>query len=112
MGGPISHDVYRQITGVDISPGSSGGAAASTSVFDTQTYAVRLIAAGPVSSVSGSAGIRYKIVTDGDVVSSTADTLLPLNWVETVKVTPGQRVSAIGNDAGASYKLTVVELTD
>jgi hypothetical protein len=38
-------------------------------------------------------------------------TLLPANWVEGVKVTPGQRVSAISNDAG-TFSLFITELTD
>jgi hypothetical protein len=114
MGGPVSHDVWRTVSGADISPGSSGGAAASTAVFGTETFAVRLLALGPVSSVAGAAGVRYKVIegASADVVSSTADTLLPLNWDEYIKVAPGQRISAIGNDAGASYKLSVTELTD
>lgn len=114
MGGMIGHDTWRLLTGVDISPGSAGGATASTVVFSAQTYAVRLLAIGPVSSVTGTAGVRYRVIegSTSNVVSSTADTLLPVNWVETIKVAPGQRISALGNDGGATYKLNVTEVTD
>ena len=46
-----------------------------------------------------------------DRVSSTAGPLLPANFIEVVKVTPGQRVSAISNDAG-TFSLSITELTD
>jgi hypothetical protein len=35
-----------------------------------------------------------------NAVSSTAGTLLPANWIEVFRCSPGQRVSAISNDAG------------
>jgi hypothetical protein len=44
-------------------------------------------------------------------VSSTAGPLVPANFIEVVKVTPGQRVSAISNDAG-TFSLSITELTD
>lgn len=48
---------------------------------------------------------------EGDAaVNSTVGHLLPPNWVQPYKVTPGQRVSAISNDAGTPI-LSVVELT-
>ena len=46
----------------------------------------------------------------GTVVSSTAGGLLPANWIQYVKVTPGQRVSAISNDAG-TLSLGITEFT-
>ena len=87
---------------------SVGGAAASTTVFGTETYAVELAFPGSVSSTSG---CRIAIVSPGDAaVSSTAGTLLPANWVQVFKCTPSQRVSAISNDAG-TFSLSVTELT-
>jgi hypothetical protein len=44
-------------------------------------------------------------------VSSTTGTLLPPNTVAVVRCTPGQRVSAISNDAG-TFSLSITELTD
>ena len=37
--------------------------------------------------------------------SSTAGTLLPPNWIEVFRRSPGQRVSAISNDAGTFLAL-------
>jgi hypothetical protein len=56
-------------------------------------------------------GCRYTVVDPGVTVSSTAGPLLPANFIEVVKVTPGQRVSAISNDAG-TFSLAITELTD
>ena len=47
----------------------------------------------------------------GAAVSSTAGTFLPANWIYECTVTPGQRVSAISNDAG-TFSLSITELTD
>jgi hypothetical protein len=45
------------------------------------------------------------------IVCRAAGPLLPANFIEVVKVTPGQRVSAISNDAG-TFSLSITELTD
>jgi hypothetical protein len=55
---------------------------------------------------------RIAIVSPNDnAVSSTAGTLLPPNWIEVFRCSPGQRVSAISNDAG-TFSLSITELTD
>jgi hypothetical protein len=71
-----------------------------------------------VASVGGAAassferGCRIAIVSPNDnAVSFTAGTLLPANWVEVLRCSPGQRVSAISNDAG-TFSLSITELTD
>jgi hypothetical protein len=46
-----------------------------------------------------------------NAVSSTAGTLLPANWVEVLRCSPAQRVSAISNEAG-TFSLSITELTD
>jgi len=87
---------------------SVGGAAASSSAFGTQTYASPLAYPG---STSSTAGCRIKIINVGDAaVSSTTDALLPPSFPQRFKVTPGQRVSAISNDAG-TFSLSITELT-
>jgi|SRR4029077_3989510 hypothetical protein len=87
---------------------SVGGATASSSAFGAQTYAIELSFPGSVSSTGG---CRVAVVSPTDAaVSSTAGTLLPANWIQEIKVTPGQRVSAISNDAG-TFSLSITELT-
>lgn len=101
-----AHDVFRQGASADLAVASTGGASASTAAFGAQTYALRLAALGTASST---AGVRY-VVGDTPTAGSTS-TLLPANWYEIVKCTPGQKVAAIGND-GSTYTLNVVQLTD
>jgi hypothetical protein len=86
---------------------SVGGAASSTTAFAAQTYAILCSFPGSVSSTSG---CRVAVVDAGGAVSSTAGTLLAANWLQTYKVSPGQRLSAISNDAG-TFSLSVTELT-
>ena len=101
-------DVWRLGAAQSLTVQSVGGAAVSTSVFGTETYAVYCSFPGSVSSTGG---VRIKVVSPGDsAVSSTADHLLPANWIQGYKVTPGQRISAISNDAGTPA-LSIVELT-
>jgi hypothetical protein len=92
-----------------LSVASAGGSAVSTAVFGVQVRAVQLAGFGTLTSTSG---IRVKFADVSDsVVSSTANMAIPVNVVVTYKVSPGQRVSAIANDA-ATYQLVVQPLTD
>ena len=86
---------------------SVGGAAQSSAAFSVETYAIMVSFPGSTSSTGG---CRVAVVDSTAAVSSTAGTLLPANWVQTYKVTSGQRVSAISNDAG-TFSLSVTELT-
>jgi len=104
----VYDDIYRLGTAAALTVSSAAGAAVSTAIFGTETYAIALSFPGSTSSTSG---VRVKIVDpQTSAVSSTADFLLPANWVEKIKVSPGQRLSAISNDAGTP-SVTVVELT-
>jgi hypothetical protein len=100
-------NVRRLSTAQALAVASVGGAAASSSAFGTQTFAVISFP----GSTSSTGGCRYTIVDLGTTVSSTAGPLLPANWVEVVRCSPGQRVSAISNDAG-TFSLSITELTD
>jgi hypothetical protein len=91
-------NVWRLSSAQALSVASVGGAAASSAAFGTQTYAVQLAFPGSVSSTGG---CRIAIVSPNDnAVSSTQGTLLPANWIEVFRCSPGQRVSAISNAAG------------
>jgi hypothetical protein len=101
-------NVWRLSTVQALAVASVGGAAASSSVFGTQTYAIQVAYPGSTSSTGG---CRIAIVSPNDnAVSSTAGTLLPANWAEVLRCPPGQRVSAISNDAG-TFSLSITELT-
>jgi hypothetical protein len=73
-------NVWRLSTAQALAVASVGGAAASSSAFGTQTYAVQLCFPGSTSSTGG---CRIAIVSPNDgAVSSTAGTLLPPNWLK------------------------------
>jgi hypothetical protein len=101
-------DCWRLGTAQALAVASVGGAVISSAAFGVQTYAIMLSYPGSVSSTSG---CRVAVVDPGTTVSSTAGTLLPPNWIEVYRCTPGQRVSAISNDAG-TFSLSITELTD
>jgi hypothetical protein len=102
-------NVWHLGTAQALSVASVGGAAASSAAFGAQTYAIQLSFAGSTSSTGG---CRIAIVSPNDnAVSSTAGTLLPANWSDVFRCSPGQRVSAISNDAG-TFSLSITELTD
>jgi hypothetical protein len=86
---------------------SVGGAASSSTVFGTETYAIACSFPGSVSSTGG---MRIAVIDGTTTVNSTTGTFLPANWIQEFKVTPGQRVSAISNDAGTP-SLSITELT-
>ena len=73
--------------------------AVASSAFGSQTYQIRIAA---ISSCS------YK-VGDGTPTAATTDALLPANWVEYVKVTPGQKVSVF---SAAIQTISVVEIVN
>jgi hypothetical protein len=89
-------NVWRLSTAQALAAASVGGAAASSSAFGTQTYAIQLSYPGSTSSTGG---CRIAIVSPNDnAVSSTAG--VPANWIDVFRCSPGQRVSAISDDAG------------
>lgn len=102
-------DIYRIIPGTprSVAVASVGGAQASTTALSAQTYAVRLLCPGSTSSTGG---CRFDIGSTAVAVSSTQSALLVPNWPEIYKVTPGQTVAFLSNDAG-TFSVNVVELS-
>ncbi len=84
----------------------TGSSVAITNAFGAQTYYVRLVA---------NSACHYKI-GDGVQTADTTAPFLPALWQETVRVQPGQRISAIrgstdGLVTATSGTLSVTELT-
>lgn len=100
-------EIYRFGSSQDLAVNSVGGAVVSTAAFGKETYAVQLNFPGSASSTGG---MRVAVIDPGGAVSSTQGPLLSANWPYIVKVTPGQQISAISNDAGLP-KLNIIELT-
>jgi ABC-type cobalamin transport system permease subunit len=99
---------FRLGTAAALAVASVGGAAASSGAFSTGIFNIQLAYPGSTSSTGG---CRIAIVDPGTTVSSTQGTLLPPNVVFVTRCSPGQRVSAISNDAG-TFSLSITELTD
>ena len=99
-----SHDIWRMLSSRNLAYNSTGGAAASTTSVGSQTYAVQLSYPGSTSSTGG----LHVLIGDAPVADSTSP-FLPANWVQVWKITPGQKISAISNDAGTGT-LNITEL--
>ena len=101
------HDEFRNSTVTNLTYATSAGAAVSTAGFGAQTYYISLTAPGAATTTGG---VRYFI---GKAVTgaTTNGALLPFNWTQVVKVTPGEQLSAVSND-GIGGTLVVVELTN
>lgn len=81
---------------------------AITNAFGSQTYQIRLAA--------DSACHFHIYEAGGTATATTADPFLPANWIETITVTPGQKISAIkaatnGLVTGTAGTLWVTELS-
>ena len=60
------------------------GNVAVTNAFGAQTYYIRIVA---------NSACHYNIAKSP--TAATTDPFLPANWIEVVKVTPGQKIAAI-----------------
>jgi hypothetical protein len=101
------HDVYRQKATQNVAYNAAAGASTQSTAFGSQTYAVRVCAAGVVSATID--GVRIAV---GDNPTATATSaLLPVQWVEYIKCGPGQKIAVLGNSTGTG-SVSVVELTD
>ena len=101
-------ELYRIASAGNLAVASVGGAAVSTAVFGSEIYAVMLNYPGSQSSTGG-VRIAFGNAAEAPVADSTS-ALIPSNWLTIFKVTPGQRLSAISNDAGTPT-ISVVQLT-
>jgi hypothetical protein len=103
----IAHDSYRHGTKQNVAYAVAGGASAQSTAFGSQTYWIRVCAVG-VESASAD-GVR--IAAGDNPTATSTSALLPLNWVEYLKVTPGQKIAVLGNNASTG-NVSVIELTD
>jgi hypothetical protein len=71
-----------------------------TNAFGPTTYQVRL---------SCTTACRYRVVEAAGGTAVSTDTLLPVNWVEHIIVSPGQKIAAI-QDAAVG-KLNITEMS-
>ena len=99
---------YRIITSRYLAVNSADGAAASITSVSSQTYAVDLTF-GTVQIATS--GVRFEISDRGaGAVTSTTGALLLPNQTRRYKITPGQIVQAISQDASTVAAFNIVEL--
>jgi hypothetical protein len=101
------HDAYRILATQNVSYAAAGGASAQSTAFASQTRYIRVCAVGVVSaSIDG-----VRIAIDASPTATATSYLLPVNWVEYIKCTPGQKIAVLGNNTGTG-SVSVSELTD
>src|SRR5512139_1911085 len=97
------HDSYKHGITNNVAFNAAGGASAASNAFSSQTYWIRVATTGVISATSG---VRINI--DGAPVASSSTALLPVNWVEYIAVSPGQKIAALSNDT-VTGTLSVIE---
>jgi hypothetical protein len=105
--GISNHDAYRHRVTQNVAYNAAAGASTQSAAFGSQTYAIRICSAGIVSATID--GIRIA-VGDNPTASATS-ALLPVQWVEYIKCSPGQKIAVLGNNTGTG-NVNVTELTD
>jgi hypothetical protein len=105
MSNSFTPSTFRAGTVTNLSYSTSAGAAVSTAGFGAQTYWISLTAPGALTSTGG---VRY-LIDSAPVATTSNGALLPFNWTEIVRISPGQKLSAVSND-GVAGTLVVVEL--
>jgi hypothetical protein len=105
------HDAYFIQQGLTQILTVTSATGTSTTAFGTQTRAVQVLVLGNVSSF---AAVFCKVYNIGETSQATSlvDCPVPLNWVQVLKVNPGQRMGLISGDAAASYRAHITELSD
>jgi hypothetical protein len=99
------HDSYRLLSSQNVAYAVAGGSSAQSTALGSQTYFIRVSTAGLVDGTNTGARIAF----GASPVASATSVLLPLNWIDYFKVSPGQKVAVLGNSA-ATGSLSVTEL--
>ncbi len=107
-----AHDIFYPTPASTALMPVSSATGVSTAVFGTQTRAIQVVVAGTAVNSSSLVYMRLGTLTEAPQATSTTDVAIPLNWVQTFKVYPGQQASFITGDATTSYRAYVTQLTD
>jgi hypothetical protein len=98
------HDSFRQGAAQNVAFAAAGGTSAQSSAFGSQTYWIRVCVQGALTATSG-----IRIAVGDNPTASASSPLLPVNWVEYIQVTPGQKIAVLSNDT-ITGNLSVTEL--
>jgi hypothetical protein len=102
------HDCFKIGASQNVAYAAAGGASAQSTAFGAQTRWIRVVAVGVVSATID--GVR--IAVDTSPTATATSTLLPVNWVEVIQVTPGQKIAVLGNAATGTGSVNITELTN
>jgi hypothetical protein len=101
------HDIFRHKATQNIAYNAAAGASTQSAAFGSQTYMIRVCSAGVVSaSIDG-----VRIAVGDNPTAAATSALLPVQWVEYIKCSPGQKIAVLGNNTGTG-SVNVTELTD
>jgi hypothetical protein len=101
------HDAYRVLSTQNVAYNAAAGASVQSNAFASQTRYIRVCAVGVVSaSIDG-----VRIAIDTSPTATATSYLLPVNWPEIIKCSPGQKIAVLGNNTGTGT-VSVSELTD
>jgi hypothetical protein len=99
--GSFRHGAVQNITFA-----AAGGASAPSSAFAAETYAIRVCLQGAITATSGA----RIVVGDGTPSATSTSELLPVNWIEYIICSPGQKIAVLSNDTVTGL-LSVTELS-
>jgi len=102
----LFHDVYHQGAAQQV---AIGAASAASTAFGSQTYWIRIVASGSLTTTN--LGCRI-LIGDGTPTAVATSPFLPYQWVEFVAVNPGQKIAVIQDGtAVAGNNLSITELS-
>jgi hypothetical protein len=103
----VSHDSFRTGTSQNVSYAVAGGSSAAGAAFGSQTRYIRIVAVGVLGATND--GVRFQV--GSSPVANSTTSLLPLNWVERITVSPGEKIAALSNNS-TTGSLNVTELSN
>jgi hypothetical protein len=101
------HGAFREAAKQNVAFNGSAGASVQSTAFGSQTYFIRVCAVGITGATAD--GVRISVGDNPTATSTSA--LIPLNWQEYIKCSPGQKIAALANNT-ASGNLNITELSD
>ena len=101
------HDAYRILATQNVAYNAAAGASTQSTAFASQTRYIRVCAVGLTSATID--GVRIAVGENPTATATSA--LLPVQWPEYIKCSPGQKIAVLGNNTGTG-SVSVSELTD
>ena len=101
------HNAYRILATQNVAYNAAAGASTQSAAFGSQTRYIRVVSPGLLSASID--GVRIAVGENPTATATSA--LLPVQWMQHLKVSPGQKIAVLGNNTGTGT-VNVTELTD